>query len=104
MPIRTRDFDAIKSIHLCQANLGLNQFDLFGDHIKAFVKIERVTRMKIGGRFEIIHAFPPIHHCELGPFGRQNWGKWCGFCRSPCRAVFMREMKAKFVLIILNRF
>ena len=70
MPIRARDFDTIKSIYFGQANLGLHQFNLFRDHIKAFVKIERVTGMKIWGRFEIIHAFPPIHHCELSTFGR----------------------------------
>ena len=99
----TGDFDPVEAIHLGQANARLYGRNFSPDNIKILGKAEGMGFMEIWRWLEIDHPFPTIHNPEFSPFSSQHRGQRCGLDRPTGRAMFMREMKAKFILIIFNR-
>ena len=85
--------------HLAQTDVFLHILDLGGDD----VKVEGQGRMEIRSWFDVIGPLPSVYHGEFGLFGSQHRGQRHCLGRAPGGAVFMREVEAEFVLVILNR-
>ena len=77
----------------------------FGAHdFECFVEVEGQIRVKLWRWFDVIDAFPAVHDGEFSPFCRQYW------CQRRCLgwttrwAMFVRKVKPKLVLVVLNGF
>ena len=98
------NFVAIKTINLAKANGVLHGLNLAFDHVKAFVKTVAVGDFEIWCGLDELNPFPTIHNSKLSTLSRHDRGQWCGLGHATSRAMFIREMEAEFVLVILNRF
>ena len=103
MAIRARNLKAVKAVYLTQANVFLDVAHLRCDHRKRFIKVEIQGWMKIWCGFDVLNTLPSIHYREFCALSRQNRRQRRGLCGTSGRAMFVGEVKAEFVLIVLNR-
>ena len=95
---------AIKTINLAKANGVLHSLNFAFDHVKAFIKTVAVGYFEIRCGLDKLNTLPTIHNSKLSTLSRHDRGQWCGLGHTTSRAMFIREMEAEFVLVILDRF
>ena len=104
VPVRPGDLEPVEPVYLAQPNVLMHIAHFARDNIKGLIKVKGKRRVKIRAWFDVFHPLPAIHHRERRAFGRHDRGQRRCLGIAPGGAMLVREMKAKFVLVILNRF
>ncbi len=98
-----RDLNPVEPVHLGQPGGFLNASHLSPDDWKALSKPEAVGFSEPGIGPEIGDTLPAVDDPELGPLSGEDRGQRRSLAGAASGAVFMRIMKAEFVLVFLNR-
>ena len=104
MAISACNFKSVETSHFAKPDIGLHVLHFGGDHIKGFIKIEAMCDFELGTRLDVLNPLPPIHDGKLCACSRHYRRQRRSLRHPRGRAVFMREVKPKFVLIIFNCF
>ena len=96
-------FKAVEAVDLADADARLHGGHVAGDQLENLGESEAVGFGEIRRGFDVIHPLPAVHDRELRALGVEDGRDRSGLHRAPGGAVFMREVEAKFVLIVLNR-
>ena len=102
MRARAGDLDPVEPIHFRKPHISVHPRHFGGDHLMHLCEGIAIVLHEIWGGFEIVRAFPAINHSEMRASLIQDRGQGGCFCRASGRAVLMRQMESKFVLIVLD--
>ena len=104
MRIRAGDLVAVEAVHLRHPHALADCLHVARDDVEDLVEAVAERFVEIGRGLEELHPLPAIHDGELRPFGGQNGCQRRGLDGPARRAVFMGEVEAELVLVILDGF